>query len=91
MALMTRPKTTHVVCIPETPGIYGLRIWVNTEDTELVNFFKLICAWGGPTDTRTARISTGLTRLELYEFPFGIAKNPIWITALERLNVKLMV
>lgn len=71
--------------IPEIKGCYGPRLWINTADTELVGFIKLLSVWGGPTD-----ISANPNQcFALYELPIGTFENPLWQTAISRLEAHL--
>ncbi len=71
--------------IPEVKGCYGPRFWVDRNDRELNEFFKLVCLWGGPVSAYTT-----CDKYELcYELPFGILENSLWQIAASRLDLCL--
>lgn len=72
--------------IPDINGIYGIRLWVQTTDTELLAFLKPICLWGGPTNGRWV----GDTQEVLYELPLGTKNNPLWKKACSYFNIELV-
>ncbi len=81
-----------IVKIPEISGIYGMRVLVPENDMRLRYFIEAICLWGGHTDTR--RITVGYNIGErglIYELPFGIENNPLWKSAVERLNIEFVL
>jgi hypothetical protein len=80
-----------IAYIPETKGIYGIRVLIPERDEKLRHFVEPICLWGGPTDTRiiTSGDHYGEHAL-IYELPFGIECNPLWKRAVEYFNIEFV-